>query len=271
MSEMTPYTMCRALADRLGMADPTPRELFDAVVGYLPGAAMPAERPKPPPPIDVEAVVDALIRRRLDRGLLLSWLPDGVRGALPEHRTAASQYRSDVLALCETPEHLGAYLRQAARLASPFAEAPVFSREAERLQRTPRTPTDTAGHGRQPRPLTDDEISRLCDLAMGGSLRGAEPAVALLVKWSLEADEPGRWRAALRASLPLGFVFSLPGSSRPVDQVRFVMMELGRTPRLIGLAGRPMDLAIRAFADMIPAGDRGQFADDVRRILGDGR
>lgn len=46
-------------------------------------------------------------------------------------------------------------------------------------------------------------------------------------------------RKKLMDGIPRGFVFSLPTVSRPIDQLRFDLMELERTPRLIGLDRPP--------------------------------
>lgn len=64
-------------------------------------------------------------------------------------------------------------------------------------------------------------------------------------------------RRQLLHGLPMGFVYSLPTVSRPIDQLRFDLMELGRTPRLIGLADPPLAVWLRNAATVA----QGQFPD----------
>lgn len=57
-------------------------------------------------------------------------------------------------------------------------------------------------------------------------------------------------RQQLLDGLPMGFVYSLPTVSRPMDQLRFDLMELSRTPRLIGLSSPPMAVWLRNAATL---------------------
>ncbi len=69
-------------------------------------------------------------------------------------------------------------------------------------------------------------------------------------------------RRLLLEGLPMGFVYSLPTVSRPIDQLRFDLMELGRTPRLIGLAGPPLAVWLRnaaTIAQDLARGDDAMF------------
>lgn len=64
-----------------------------------------------------------------------------------------------------------------------------------------------------------------------------------IVQHALDAGLIGPdMRRQLLAGLPMSFVYSLPTVSRPIDQLRFDLMELSRTPRLIGLSRPPMAL-----------------------------
>lgn len=56
-------------------------------------------------------------------------------------------------------------------------------------------------------------------------------------------------RRTLMRGLPMGFVYSLPTVSRPIDQLRFDLMELERTPRLIGLDRPPLAVWLSNAAD----------------------
>lgn len=85
-----------------------------------------------PPTIDLPGLVQATIRRRLDRDLLLSWLPDDLRAMMPTHRTYFEQITSDLAFLHKAGKlsdgqwALEVWLRQAERLAGPFAEARIY-------------------------------------------------------------------------------------------------------------------------------------------------
>lgn len=62
-----------------------------------------------------------------------------------------------------------------------------------------------------------------------------------LVRLAMQCDLIGSdSRRILLHGLPSGFVYSLPTVSRPMDQLRFDLMELQRTPRLIGLDRPPL-------------------------------
>ncbi|MEZ4434382.1 MAG: TIR domain-containing protein [bacterium] len=62
-----------------------------------------------------------------------------------------------------------------------------------------------------------------------------------LVRLAIQCDLVGaERRRALLDGLPTGFIYSLPTVSRPIDQLRFDLMELQRTPRLIGLDRPPL-------------------------------
>lgn len=84
------------------------------------------------PHLDLHGLVQATIRRRLDRDLLLSWLPDDLRAMMPTHRTYFEQITSDLEflqragKLSDGQYALEVWLRQAERLAGPFAEARVY-------------------------------------------------------------------------------------------------------------------------------------------------
>lgn len=57
-------------------------------------------------------------------------------------------------------------------------------------------------------------------------------------------------RQRLMRGLPMGFVYSLPVVSRPIDQLRFDLMELERTPRLIGLDAPPLAVWLKNAAEV---------------------
>lgn len=57
-------------------------------------------------------------------------------------------------------------------------------------------------------------------------------------------------RRQLLDGLPMGFVYSLPTVSRPIDQLRFDLMELNRTPRLIGLDAPPLAVWLKNAAQI---------------------
>ncbi len=117
-------------------------------IARLSGAARPARPPvaaKAVAPLgetDIDALVQATIRRRLDRDLLLSWLPDGVAAGLPGHNNYLAQVTSDLTELSKIGQlpdgqwAIAIWLRQAERLAGPFAEARVYRAALERVTRT---------------------------------------------------------------------------------------------------------------------------------------
>ncbi len=71
-----------------------------------------------------------------------------------------------------------------------------------------------------------------------------------LVRTALECGLIGpEARRTLMRGLPMGFVYSLPTVSRPIDQLRFDLMELERTPRLIGLDRPPLAVWLSNAAD----------------------
>lgn len=77
------------------------------------------------------AVLMAAIRRKLDRGLLLSWIDDTIGAMLPGQASYYAQIESDLTELVKMGRVGGtlliaAWLRQAERLAGPFSEAKVF-------------------------------------------------------------------------------------------------------------------------------------------------
>lgn len=57
-------------------------------------------------------------------------------------------------------------------------------------------------------------------------------------------------RPLLLAGLPAGFVYSLPTVGRPIDQMRFDLMELRRTPALVGLDRSPLDVWLDNASDL---------------------
>lgn len=61
-------------------------------------------------------------------------------------------------------------------------------------------------------------------------------------------------RQKLMYGLPMGFVYSLPTVSRPIDQLRFDLMELERTPRLSGVDAPPLAVWLKNAA-VLTAGD----------------
>lgn len=92
---------------------------------------IPRVRPPRLGPADIKPIVMATIRRRLDRELLLSWIPDEIRAQLPIQRSYFDQITSDVTELVQQGTIDGqlliaVWLRQAERLAGPFSEAKVF-------------------------------------------------------------------------------------------------------------------------------------------------
>lgn len=88
------------------------------------------------PPVDFDTVIAALIRCRFNRDLLLSWIPDDVIAALPVRSTPAEQYRSDVMMLAQHRGHLMKYLRNAERMAGPFAGGKIFAAAIAQLGET---------------------------------------------------------------------------------------------------------------------------------------
>lgn len=142
-SEDAPYGLKRVAGIDVAGDDYGP--VVDGVVRMLQatGAKVPTANDPPPPShpqpslsraprVDHQAIVDAVIRRRLDRDLLLSWLPDSVRARLPRQRSDFEQMTSDVGELIRIGRlddgqwAIAVWLRQAERLAGPFAEARVF-------------------------------------------------------------------------------------------------------------------------------------------------
>ena len=71
------------------------------------------------------------------------------------------------------------------------------------------------------------------------SLRDTEALVRFAIDNGLVGPE---MRRELLKGLPMGFIYSLPTVSRPIDQLRFDLMELTRTPRLIGLSEPPLEI-----------------------------
>lgn len=92
------------------------------------------------------------------------------------------------------------------------------------------------------------------------SLRDMEDIIKAAISDGL-TDEGSRRR--LLHGLPMGFVYSLPTVSRPIDQLRFDLMELGRTPRLIGLADPPLVVWLRNAARI---GKSDVYADRLREM-----
>lgn len=82
-------------------------------------------------------------------------------------------------------------------------------------------------------------------------------------------------RRQLMDGLPLGFVYSLPTVSRPIDQLRFDLMELERTPRLIGLDRPPLAVWLENAATMCATEGRAApaqvFAEAADRVQPGGR
>ena len=90
---------------------------------------------KPSAPVSaetVQALLDATIRRRLDRDLLLSWLPDRIRARLSRKDNDYDQCHADLIGLIRAGRlddgqwAIAVWLRQAERMAGPFAEARVY-------------------------------------------------------------------------------------------------------------------------------------------------
>lgn len=76
-----------------------------------------------------------------------------------------------------------------------------------------------------------------------------------LVRLAIQCDLVGaERRRALLDGLPAGFVYSLPTVSRPIDQLRFDLMELQRTPRLIGLDRPPLVMWLTNAAETCATG-----------------
>lgn len=89
-----------------------------------------------------------------------------------------------------------------------------------------------------------------------------------VVRAALQAGLVGsELRQLLLAGLPPGFVYSLPTVSRPIDQLRFDLMELQRTPRLIGLDRPPLmiwlDNAIRLSGPRVEANEFRRLRDGL--------
>lgn len=82
----------------------------------------------------------------------------------------------------------------------------------------------------------------------------------------------GEDRRLLLEGLPMGFVYSLPTVSRPIDQLRFDLMELTRTPRLIGLDRAPLAVWLENAVTMALGRDNAAaaaaFAAEADRLLG---
>ncbi|MCA9541664.1 MAG: toll/interleukin-1 receptor domain-containing protein [Myxococcales bacterium] len=95
------------------------------------------------------------------------------------------------------------------------------------------------------------KTERLVELAISAGLIGAEN------------------RRLLLENLPLGFVYSLPTVSRPLDQLRFDLMELARTPRLIGLEDPPLAIWLDNAAKLAaPRVEAKEFAAAARTVRG---
>jgi hypothetical protein len=82
---------------------------------------------------------------------------------------------------------------------------------------------------------------------------------------------PGARRKLLKG-LPMGFVYSLPTVSRPIDQLRFDLMEIGRASRLIGLDKPPMAVWLEnAVGEAMSRQKKAEalvFAQEADRLLG---
>lgn len=61
-----------------------------------------------------------------------------------------------------------------------------------------------------------------------------------VVRLVIQSDPGAERRRLLLDGLPVGFIYSLPTVSRPIDQLRFDLMALERTPRLVGLDRPPL-------------------------------
>lgn len=88
---------------------------------------------------------------------------------------------------------------------------------------------------------------------------GLEDVVRAVLQAGLVGPER---RSLLMAGLPPGFVASLPIASRPLDQLRFDLMELQRTPRLIGVARPPLMIWFENAILLSPP----EHADELRRL-----
>lgn len=89
-----------------------------------------------------------------------------------------------------------------------------------------------------------------------------------IVQHALRADLIGpAKRTLLLDGLPMGFVYSLPTVSRPIDQLRFDLMELARTPRLIGLADPPLAIWLRNAAKLSRPRTEASFFDRAASAL----
>lgn len=148
--DRTPYGLRRVAG--IEVHDDDFRPVLDGIgriVAHLRGVPPPSVEPPPasrpeapgsrPRGIDRAAIVDAAIQRHLDRDLLLSWLPRDISARLPQKRSYFEQIDSDLAELIRIgrlPEGdwaLAVWLRQAERLAGPFAEARVFRAALEAL------------------------------------------------------------------------------------------------------------------------------------------
>lgn len=109
--------------------------------------------------------------------------------------------------------------------------------------------------------LSDTEINAICATA-GGDHR--KRVVMLILKWDAGED---RRRTAMRSVLSLDFVYGITTARSPVEQIHHDLMAMLRSPRLIGIVGRPIELAMRAFIDAIPDADYDQFSADVRAVI----
>lgn len=81
-------------------------------------------------------------------------------------------------------------------------------------------------------------------------------------------------RRLLLDGLPMGFIYSLPTVSRPIDQLRFDLMELSRTPRLIGLPEPPLAVWLQNAIELTKVRwpDTAEvFAEAADRLLGGDR
>lgn len=91
------------------------------------------------PAVDIDVLLQATIRRRLDRDLLLSWMSDEFRARLPHKASYFEQIQSDLTVmtkagtLADGTRPIAVWLRQAERLAGPFAEARVYKAALDRL------------------------------------------------------------------------------------------------------------------------------------------
>lgn len=101
------------------------------------------------------------------------------------------------------------------------------------------------------------------------SLSEMETLVRLALEVGLIGSER---RRQLLGGLPMGFVYSLPTVSRPIDQLRFDLMELERTPRLIGLDRPPLAVWLSNAAEICATEGRTdaarRFADAAARVEG---